>query len=154
MVSVAGLVPGYSSQAEVDKLRYNWGYVIGGFLLDCRPKTSSGFLQKLICFFGVTRKSSGVLQSFDTVTNKTVDAGTVLTELYVAYLMKFGKPKIDRFSLVDTKDKGEVIGVYTEWEDGFGNTLTLISPAIDMSDEGALILQSAAAKEPVGTRNF
>lgn len=134
-IEVVGLVPGESTQAQVEKAKSEFGYVIGGYELICAPEYIDGILSELLCITGESR-------------DRTADSPRVAsnTEVHAALLKgftkKFGTPSKIENSPVRNRLGAEFIRNSATWVDKKGNKLTIIS-MVSKIDEGMLLLESA-----------
>jgi len=137
-IEIVGLVPGESTQGEVEKAKSEFGYVIGGYELICIPEYIDGVLSQLLCVTGEKSASR----------DKTTDSYRLAsnTEVHVALLKgftkKFGAPSKIENSSVRNRLGTEFSRNSAAWVDKKGNKLTIISMASKI-DEGMLLLESA-----------
>lgn len=131
-LSVVGLIPDVSTEADVEQSNYGFGkYIneIGGYQMFCIPSYIDAKLARLYCNFGKS--------SINTSSNEII-YGT----LKQGFTKKFGVPKV-------ANDKVRN-GYGTEfnlqsivWNDQKGNRLTVYN-RLSKVDEGVLLLESAS----------
>jgi hypothetical protein len=137
-LEIIGLVPGVSTQAEVEQAKAEYGYLIGGYELVCIPEYINGLLSNFLC---VTGEKSG---SRDRTTESARFASNteVHTDLVKGFTRKFGAPTEIDDSTVKSMFGTEFNSNSVTWIDKKGNRLFL-SSILGKVDQGVLMLQSA-----------
>lgn len=136
LIDVIGLVPGVSTQSQVERAKADYGYVIGGYRLFCSPEYIRGKLSSFICLTG------GEYGSKDVVSGSNHKASNIEVHetLLNGFTKKIGKPKL---SEMPTRTKiGTTYTVQVAlWQDKKGNELSLVSMTNNI-ETGALYLKS------------
>jgi hypothetical protein len=88
-IEIIGLVPGVSTQTQVENAKSEYGYVIGGYELICNPEYIDGLLSRLVLLTGF-RSRDRTTSSYRVASN---------TEVHVVLLK--GSLKICTPSLFD-----------------------------------------------------
>ena len=137
-IEMIGLVPGVSTQAQVENAKSEYGYVIGGYELICGPEYIDGLLSQLLCVTGEDSHSK------DKTTNSYRLASN--TEVHAALLKGFTE-KLGTPSKNDNLSASNRFGAVFNrnvvvWIDKKGNKLTLMSIASKI-DDGIVLLESA-----------
>jgi hypothetical protein len=134
-IEIIGLVPGVSTQTQVENAKSEYGYVIGGYELLCLPEYIDGLLSQLLCVTGDSRDITA--NSYRSASN---------TEVHVALLKgftkKFGTPSTIDNSTVSNRFGTEFNSNKAVWIDQKGNKLTLLS-MVSKIDQGGVLLESA-----------
>lgn len=138
-LEIIGIVPGKSTQADVEKAKGEIGYVIGGFELVCIPEYMDGVLSQFLCLTG------GKYYSRDKTSDSYRNASNIEVHkvLLEGFTKKFGKP-----TAIDNDSVSNALGQefnrnVVVWIDEKGNKLMISSLATKV-DEGMLVLESAA----------
>lgn len=135
-LDLIGLVPGMSTQDEVEKAKGEFRFVIGGYELGCYHEYIDEVLSKFYCFTGkdvgsrdVTDKSISFAESLRYgPSNITIHAA-----LLKGFTKKFGKPSKIK-NTTETNGVGTKFTVNTAtWIDKSGNRLTLMSMLNDIN---------------------
>ena len=137
-IEVIGLVPGESTQDQVESARSGFGYVIGGYELLCIPEYIDGFFSQLLCLTG----EKALSRDKTTDSNRFASNTEVHVTLLKGFTKKFGAPSKIENSSVRNRLGTEFSRSLAVWVDKKGNKLTIMSMASKI-DEGMLILESA-----------
>lgn len=143
-IEVIGLVPGETTQAQVDKIKLDSGFVIGGYRLICVDEYIDGFLSMFLCVTGEDYHSIDT-----TVASPRLASNTeVHAALLNGFVKKFGAPSKIESTTVRNRLGVEFGRNEAVWVDKKGNILTINSMASvqDMAtniNEGMLLLESS-----------
>ena len=137
-LEVIGLKPDISTQAEVERAKDEFGYVIGGYKLRCNPEYIDDRLSQFLC---VTGEGAGS-QDIATGSNEKTSNTEIHASLVKGFTKKFGAPtEAGNLPLSNGFGAGFSSNIVM-WKDKKGNKLTLISVATKIG-EGGLVLESA-----------
>lgn len=141
-LDVAGIAPGVSTRSQVELLKGDSGYVIGGLGLLCVDFYINELVSDFTCFFGEEHYSRDLVAEESLKQIQFLSSNQVYEKLLYGFTEKFKvQPKIITEEVVNG------FGVNSrryiaEWKDTKGNALYLRSMERH-AGEGTLILRSA-----------
>jgi len=137
-LDVIGLVPGKSTEADVEKVKGDVGFDIGGYRLICIPEYISGFLSQFLCLFGEDYYTQDTTSDSYRVASNI----EVFKVLFNGFKKKYGKPTAVDNDTVTNALGNEFDRIVVVWIDKNGNKLTISNLATKVN-EGMLILESS-----------
>jgi hypothetical protein len=142
-LDVIGLVPGVSTQSDVEEAKVGGDYIIGGFRLICVPEFSEGVLTELTCFTGKKNLSQDTTRPG----NGFASNALVHQTLVDGFTKKFGSPTDIGNNALTNRFGVKYNQETVSWIDKNGNMLILNSILEVQSigikiDEGSLQLVS------------